>query len=108
VAFGAHVAGTLVVRRLHDRNSLTETQTVAFEPHHLARIVRDGPDRLEAEVEQDLRADAVITQIRLEAELLVGFDGVSAGVLELVGLQLVEQSDAPTLLIEVRDHAASL
>ena len=81
---------------------------IAFEADHLARIVGDRPDRLEAEVEQDLRADAVLAQVGLEPELLVGLDRVGALVLQLVRLELVEQTDAAAFLIEIDDHAASL
>ena len=78
VALRAQILGVLVVRRLHDRYTLVDAQTVALEADHLARIVRDRPNGLEAEVEQDLRADAVVPQIGLEAELLVRLDGVGA------------------------------
>ena len=64
--------------------------------------------RRQAEVEQDLRADSVIPKIGLEPELLVRFDGIRAGVLKLVRLELVEQTDAATFLIEIHDHAPAL
>src|SRR5262245_14796345 len=107
VALRAEVARVLVVRRLHDGNALAEPQIVPLESNHLARVVRDRPNRLEADVEQDLRADAVVAEIGLEAELLIRLDGVGTAVLKLVRLQLVEQADAAPLLIEVDDHAAS-
>ena len=78
VALRAQILGVLVVRRLHDRHALAEAKAVALEADHLARVVRDRPDRFEAEVEEDLRADAVVAEIGLEAELLVRLDGVGA------------------------------
>ena len=81
-----------------------DAQPVALEADDLARIVRDRADRLEAEVEQDLRADAVVAEIGLEAELLVRLDGVGARVLQLVGRELVEQADAAPFLVEIDDR----
>ena len=60
------------------------------------------------EVDQDLRADAVVAQVGRQAELQVGVDGVEALLLQLVGAQLVEQADAAPLLGEVEQHALAL
>src|SRR5207244_13609960 len=43
-----------------------------------------------------------------QAELDVRLDGVETILLELVGLELVEQADAPALLRHVEQHAAAL
>ena len=60
------------------------------------------------EVDEDLRADAVVAQVGGQAELEVGVDGVEPLLLELVGLELVEQADAAPLLGEVEQHALAL
>ena len=62
----------------------------------------------EAQVHQDLGADPVVAQVGRHAQLEVGVDGVEALLLELVGLELVEQADAAALLGEVEQHAAAL
>ena len=62
----------------------------------------------EAEVLEDLGADPVVAQVGGQAELEVGVDGVEALLLELVGLELVEQADPAALLGEVEQHAAAL
>src|SRR5215216_4866684 len=108
VALCAEIPLVLIVRRLYDRHTLTNPQTIAFEPDQLARIIRDEPDRLESKVEENLRANAVVAQIGLESELLVRLDRIRAFVLELVGLELVEQSDSPPFLIEIHDRAATI
>ena len=58
------------------RSSICEA--VALEADQLAGIVGDQTDGLEAEVEQDLRADAVVAQVGREAEPLVRLDRVGA------------------------------
>src|SRR5207249_6712053 len=59
----------------------------------------------QAEVEQNLRADALVPEIRLESQLLARLAGIVPLILELVGLELVEQPDAPSFLMEVDDDA---
>src|SRR3712207_8550117 len=49
--------------------------------------------RRQAEVGEDLVADPVVAHVRREAELEVRLDGVEPVLLELVGLELVEQAD---------------
>ena len=62
----------------------------------------------QAEVDEDLRADAVVAQVDRQAELEVGVDGVHALVLQVVGLELVQQADAAALLGQVEQHAGAL
>ena len=60
-----------------ERHLLGDLEAVALEADDLARVVRQEPDRVQAQVAQDLRADAVVAQVRREAERLVGLDGVA-------------------------------
>src|SRR5690348_912394 len=100
VALRAQVAGVLGVLRLDDGYALLDAQPVALEADHLARIVGDRSDGLQPEVEQDLRADAVVAQVGGEAELLVGLHRVRSTILQLVRLELVEEADPPPFLVE--------
>jgi len=95
------------VRDRDDRHPLIDGEAVPFEPNQLARIVGDGTDRLQPKIEQDLRTDPVVAEVGLESESLVCLDRVAALILELVGLELVEQSDSSTFLIEVDDQSLS-
>src|SRR5687767_6294929 len=107
VPFGLEVAGVLAVRLRHDRDALVDAEPVALETDQLLWVVGDRTDRLHAEVEQDLRADAVVPQIGLKAELLIRLDRVGAAILQLVRPELVEQTNAPSFLVEVDDDAAA-
>ena len=82
----------------------TICESVALEADELARIVGHHPDRGEPEVAEDLRADAVVPEVGREAEPLVGLHRVGARVLQRVGAELVEQPDAPALLVEIDDR----
>jgi hypothetical protein len=50
----------------------------ASRPADLLRVVRGAAHAADAEVAQDLRADAVVAQVLAEAELQVRLDGVAA------------------------------
>src|SRR5262249_62204319 len=68
--------------------------------------VRQEANLPDAEVEQDLGADAVVAQIGREAERLVGLHRVEAVLLlELIRAQLGEQADAAAFLRHVEQHA---
>ena len=69
-------------------------------------LLRQQPHRPDAEVAQDLGADAVVALVGLEAEPLVGLDRVEPLVLQLVGANLVGQADAAPFLVQVQQHAA--
>src|SRR5690606_3627625 len=73
------------------------------------RVVGQQSHRADAEVDQDLRAGAVVAGVGGQTEIEVGVDGVASGVLQLVGLQLVHQADAAALVTaHVQHHAAAL
>ena len=59
----------------------------------------------EAQVFEDLQADHVVPVVGFEAQLLVGFHRVAAFVLEFVGFELRQKSNAPALLRQI-DHDA--
>src|SRR5262249_13967760 len=108
ISFRSHVPRALAVLRLHDRDPVVNSQAVALDATQFAGVVGDGSNRTQTQVEQDLRADAVVSQVGLEAELLVGLDGVRAVILQLVRLELVEETDPAPLLVQVYDDTASL
>ena len=79
----------------------------ALELPHLVGIVGEKTDFAGAELFQDFSGEAVVARVGREAEFIVGFDGVHAGVLELVGFELVHQADAAALLREIEQDAGA-
>src|SRR5262249_3145109 len=71
-------------------------------------VVREDADGRQAEVGEDLVADAPLARIGWEAEREVRLDGVEAARLQLVRAQLVQQADSAPLLAHVEDDAAYL
>src|SRR5215470_490043 len=78
VALGAEILPVLGIRGDLDGQPLHDGQAVALEARALRRIVGHQAQVLQPEVHQDLRADAVVAQIRLEAQRGVGLDGIHA------------------------------
>src|ERR1700722_18684904 len=102
--------GPQVGQRLGGRRRLTRNLRGNFDAGvsygaNLARIVRQKADPPDVEIAQDRDRQTEIPVVRLESEGPIGLNGVDAGVLQLIGLQLRHQADASTLLIFVNHHA---
>src|SRR5438128_6910807 len=104
----AQVFQIRVGRRDLNRHALGDVQAVALQPDDLLRVVGEEPEVLHAQVDENLGADPVVAQVGLEAEGLVGFDGVLALILKLVRAHLVHETDPPPLLAHVHEHAPPL
>jgi hypothetical protein len=97
------------VRRRADRerHAFHDLDALTREHLDLGGVVRQQPDATDAEASQQLRADAEVALIVLEAEPVIRLDRVEPGVLQCVGPQLVGETDAAAFLIEVEQHAAA-
>src|SRR5580704_11134595 len=93
-------------RRLYS-DAIHDTQAISLESDHFARVVRQHANGFQSQIQENLRSNAIVPQIGLETELLVGLDGIRALVLEGIRLEFVEKANAATLLIEVDQHPAS-
>ena len=109
VLLGAQVRDVLGGRHGLHRHPLDDLEAVALDAAVLRRVVRHQPHRRDAEVDEDLRADAVLARVGREAELEVGLDGVAALVLQRVRAQLVAEPDAAAFVAaQVHDDAVAL
>src|SRR5690349_20059791 len=100
----------VLTRRSHvQRDALRDLEAEPVEPAVLGRVVRHELHGRDAEVDQDLRTDAVLARVGREPELDVGLDGVATLVLQRVRPQLVPEPDAPPLVTpQVQNDSASL
>jgi hypothetical protein len=71
------------------------------------RVVRQQADLRDAQIAQHLDRGGVAPQVVIEPEQAVRFHGVVTPLLQRVGLQLVQQTDAAALLAQVEHHAAA-
>ena len=108
LAFRLEVGTVFLVRLDLDRLLGDDGQAESRDAGDLLRIVREHTDRGQTEVGEDLRADAVLSRVGRKPELEVRLDGVEPGLLQLVGQELVEETDPATLLGEVEQDTAAL
>src|SRR3712207_475667 len=104
VALGAQVGEVLRGDVAGQRHPAGHLQPVALQAGALGRVVGEQPHRVHAEVDEDLCAGAVVAGVGRQAQVEVGVDGVDAPVLQLVGLQLVQQADPPALVPADVEH----
>ena len=99
--FGSKVMDVRFLGVDFNGNALDDRQAVPFNPDDLSRIISHETDLPESQTDQDLRANAIIPQVRLKPQLEIGLDGVTTLVLKMVGFDLVQQPNAPPLLIQI-------
>jgi len=90
----AQIALVVAVRREDMRHALDDADAAAVERRHLLGVVGQQADAQEAQLAQHFGGREIDPLVGVEPELLVGVDGVEAGILKLVGAQLVDEADA--------------
>jgi hypothetical protein len=78
-----------------------------FECGDLFRVVRDESDGRDVEGLEDFGRELEAAVVGAEAELLVGFDGVEALILELVSAKFGHEADASAFLVLVEEDAGA-
>src|SRR5699024_1288902 len=74
----------------------------------LVRIVGEQANGSDPQIPQNLRSDVVFPLIRGKAQSHIGLQGVHTLFLELIGAELVDQSDAPAFLTHIEKNSSSL
>eukprot|EP01022_Parablepharisma_sp_SALTPOND_P024123 TRINITY_DN5305_c1_g4_i2.p1 TRINITY_DN5305_c1_g4~~TRINITY_DN5305_c1_g4_i2.p1 ORF type:complete len:914 (+),score=247.13 TRINITY_DN5305_c1_g4_i2:98-2839(+) len=108
VALGAQVGFVFGAGGYLQRHPLHHRKAVALQSHHLLGVIGHQAHLADPQVGQDLRPDSIVAHVGREAQALVGLHGVGPSVLQLIGLELVHQADAPALLAHVQEHSAAL
>ena len=89
------------------RHPFDDLQPEALEATELRWVVGHQLHRRDAEVGEDLCADAVLAAVGRQPQLEVGVDGVVALVLQAIRTDLVADSDAAAFVApQVHDRAA--
>src|SRR6266849_55216 len=76
LALGHQVALVALGGRNLDRHALDHLEPIPLDADDLLRVVREDAQAFRAEIDEDLRADAVVAQVGLEAQYVIGLDGV--------------------------------
>ena len=105
VLLGLQVAGVVLAGIHHQGHPIHHLQAIATEAGDLAGVVGDQAQAMHPQLAEDLGSHAVVAQIGREAEALVGLHRVKAAILQGIGLELVDQANAASLLAEIHHHA---
>jgi hypothetical protein len=89
-------------------DSLGDADAGGLEGSDLFGVVGDEADGGDVESLEDFGGELEAAVVGAEAELLIGFDGVEALVLELVGAELGHEADAAAFLVLVEEYAGAL
>ena len=81
-----------------DRELLDNIETVPFKTHDLFRVVRQKSNVAHSQVEQDLCADSILTEVHRIAKLFICFYRVQALLLKFIGADLCGEADSSSLL----------
>src|SRR3954451_12116177 len=95
---GAQVGDVLRIGRGLERHPLDDFQAETLEATVLGRVVGEEAHSGDAQVDEDLGADAVLATVDGQTELEIGVESVEALLLEAVGAQLVADADAAALV----------
>jgi len=86
-------------------NSLEDGNTGAFELFDFVGVVGKQPNFAKTESLQSFRREFVIAGIVGESEFPVCFHGIESSILQLVSLQLIDQSDSASFLRQVQQNS---
>src|SRR5579885_3738687 len=105
--FGAQIVLTRTVRRRKAGNALGNHDPGAFNRVHFVGVIRKQANARDAEIPQNSGGKTVVAKVGVETKLLVRLDRIGAGVLQFVGAQFVQQTDAAPFLMLVDEQSAS-
>jgi len=106
-SFGFEIAAAGLVVSGDAGDAFGDGDARGFEGSNFVRVVREKAHGADSEMAEDGSGELVVAEVAFEAELFVGFDGVGAQILELVGAEFVHEADAAAFLEFVDDDAAS-
>jgi hypothetical protein len=64
-----------------DRNTFNNLEAIPFDTNDLPGVVGNQLDLVQAEIRQNLSANSIVAEIRLESQLQIGFDGITPMIL---------------------------
>ncbi len=108
ILFGLQVGQIVFIRGYDKRNILNHSNSVSFKSCTFYGIVSDKPDFPQAQFMHDACTHTIIPFIFFESQIEVCFHGIPALVLQLIGLDFIEYSNAAAFLVHIYDHSPAL
>src|SRR5205085_1377301 len=89
------------------RHLLDDFEAIPFEANDFFRIVREQSNGLQTEINQDLRAESVLTQVHWVTQLEIRIHGIEPILLKLVSLNFWREPDTPPFLAHINNDSPS-
>src|SRR5437588_12128092 len=105
--FGLEIFLVMWVRLGSNWNLLDHLETVTFQPDHFFRIVGQESELSHAEIEKNLRAKSVISQVGRKSQLRVRFHSIESFFLQFISVDFGRQADPATFLAHVNQNAVA-
>src|SRR5207248_9897908 len=95
------------VRLSANRHLLDHFEPIALKTDNFLRIICEEPELPHAEIEKDLRPQSVIAHVARIAESGVRFNRIEPFLLQSVCVNFCRETDPPTSLAHVNQHAVA-
>src|SRR6267143_6815773 len=105
--FGLEIFRVVRIGFATDWHLLHHLQAVAFQPDDLLRVVSQKTEPTHSEIEKDLRAEAVVSQIAGIPEPRVCLDRVESFLLQFVSVNFCREPYAASLLAHINQDTAA-
>jgi len=106
--FGLQITQIVLVWSYLDGHILDDFESVCLKTYTLHWVVGEQAHLVHADMAQHLCSTSVVALVGLESQVYVGVDGIKSLLLQLIGCNLVHQSDATTFLLHVDYHTLAL
>lgn len=103
---GVHVELVFLVASHLNGFPADDFQSESVQPFDFKRVVRHQNHLAHPEVGEYFGAGSVFAEVGFETEGEIGFHGVHPFVLQVVGFQFIDESDAPSFLSHIEEDAA--
>src|ERR1041385_7348383 len=104
VPLGTQIFLVMRVWCYFDRHVLHNFKTITHQANALLRIIGNKPDLRNTKVVQDLRTNTVVAIVHIESKLEISFHSIESLLLQFIGPQFIEKTDATPLLFHIQYH----
>src|ERR1700746_2199436 len=99
------VSAGMLARSRPAGNPLHDANARSLELRYFIRVVGQEADIAQAKRLQSFGREFVVACIICKSEAAICFHGIKTPLLQLVGFQLIDQSDSPALLWQVEEYS---
>jgi hypothetical protein len=106
-SFGIEVVRVFRIAANNQRHAFNDIDARFSEDLHFFRVIGQQTHFVHAQQLEHICAEGEIALVSSKAELMVGFDGIIALILQRVGADFIQQTDIASFLAVIQQHATS-